>query len=65
LRSNQERMPTPFGRKKSADELSSYGTDEATVKFRARQEARAKIKSKFFFLSANRLRFFLFSEQPA
>jgi hypothetical protein len=53
-RSNQERMPTPFVRKEnSADDQSVVWTHEATVKFRARQEARAKIKSEFYFLSTN------------
>jgi hypothetical protein len=47
-------MPTPYVKKeKSADELSVEWTHEATVKFRARQEARGKIKSNFYFLSAN------------
>src|ERR1700746_1029052 len=65
VRSNQERMPTPFVRKKSDDKRSVEWTDEATVKFAARQEARAKIKSEFSLLSANVLGFFLFSEQSA
>jgi hypothetical protein len=47
-------MPTPFVRKRKFDDKQPVEwTDEATVKFRARQEARAKIKSEFFFFGAN------------